>query len=116
MTYMEHIRNLSDEDFAYFLNFLQPDIELFALAMERTLQVKRSVAGTHSLNGDARSLYFTMQKDHASDCRVDQRKNLELICKLIGIYNNLPGSLHFCISKGEKTHELQRTQENLSRT
>lgn len=70
MTYLEHIRNLSDEDFAYFLNFLQPDIELFALAMERTLQVKRSVGGTHSLNGDARSLYFTMQKDFEETMRL----------------------------------------------
>lgn len=40
MKYIEHIRAMSDEDFAYFLNFLQPEIELFALAMERTLNTK----------------------------------------------------------------------------
>lgn len=38
MRYIDHIRAMSDADFAYFLNFLQPEIELFALAMERTLQ------------------------------------------------------------------------------
>lgn len=31
MRYIDHIRAMSDEDFAYFLNFLQPEIELFAL-------------------------------------------------------------------------------------
>lgn len=63
--YIEHIRAMSDEDFAYFLNFLQPEIELFALAMERTLKYKRSFnLGEHNLNGDARSLYITLQKDY----------------------------------------------------
>ena len=65
MKYVEHIRAMSDEDFAYFLNFLQPEIELFALAMERTLKCKRSFnLGEHNLNGDARSLYITLQKDY----------------------------------------------------
>ena len=65
MRYIVHIRAMSDADFAYFLNFLQPEIELFALAMERTLQCQRSLnCGKHNLNGDARSLYFTLQKDY----------------------------------------------------
>lgn len=45
MRYIDHIRAMSDADFAYFLNFLQPEIELFALAMERTLQCQRSLHG-----------------------------------------------------------------------
>ena len=65
MRYIDHIRAMSDEDFAYFLNFLQPEIELLALAMERTLQYQRSLnCGKHNLNGDARLLYLTLQKDY----------------------------------------------------
>lgn len=65
MRYIDHIRAMSDADLAYFLNFLQPEIELFALAMERTLQCQRSLnCGKHNLNGDARSLYLTLQKDY----------------------------------------------------
>lgn len=32
MRYIDHIRAMSDADFAYFLNFLQPEIELFGLS------------------------------------------------------------------------------------
>ncbi len=69
MTYMEHIKQMSDEDFAYFLDFLQPEIELFMLAMERTLAGKGSRDcwrpgddGTCQLNGTRRSMYIMLKK------------------------------------------------------
>lgn len=64
MRYIDHIRAMSDADFAYFLNFLQPEIELFALAMERTLQCQRSLnCGKHNLNGDAAGSKLTKAQE-----------------------------------------------------
>jgi len=68
-SYMDHIRKMSDADFAYFLNFLQIEIPLLALAVDRTEQKKRAPwregdHGTVDLNMDARHLYFTLCKDY----------------------------------------------------
>ncbi|MDO4647190.1 MAG: hypothetical protein Q4B26_00970 [Eubacteriales bacterium] len=70
MTYFDHIRELSDEDLAYFLDFLQPEVTLIALAMERTLKAKGSRdkwdpenEATCQLTGTRRNMYFALKKD-----------------------------------------------------
>lgn len=65
MTYLEHIRQMNDGQFAYFLNMIQPEIELFVLAVQRAEGYNYS--GPDSLcglNGDARSLLWIMRKDY----------------------------------------------------
>lgn len=72
MRYIDHIRNMNDGQLAYFLNMLQPEIELWMLAMERATSDNRKVLNgknysgpdsLYGLNGDARDLLFIMYKD-----------------------------------------------------
>ncbi|MDO4648210.1 MAG: hypothetical protein Q4B26_06120 [Eubacteriales bacterium] len=70
MTYFEYIRSLSDEDLAYFIDFIQPEITLISLAMERTLKGRGtrdkwdpSSASTCRLDGTRRRMYFTLNQD-----------------------------------------------------
>lgn len=65
MTYIEHIRNMSDGQLAHFINGLQPEIELWMLAMERAENYHYEGPDVyHGLNGDARSLMHIMYKDY----------------------------------------------------
>ena len=40
MRYIDHIRNMSDDQLAYFLNAIQPEITLWSLSMMRALSRK----------------------------------------------------------------------------
>lgn len=65
MTYLEHIRNMDDAQLAYFLNTIQPEIELFMLAVERAEKYKYTGPDTlHGLHGDARTLLWILRKDY----------------------------------------------------
>ena len=74
-TYIEHIRNMNDGQLAYFINMLQPEIELWMLAMMRAEADNSGSNGKHykgpdklyGLNGDARSLLHIMYKDYDLD-------------------------------------------------
>ncbi len=88
MTYFDYIRSLSDEDLAYFIDFVQPEITLFALAMDRTLKGKgtrdkwdKSNEATCRLNGTRRKMYFTLKRDfdkEMEDINNDVNPNWEL--------------------------------------
>ena len=57
MTYLEHIRKMDDGQLAYFLNMIQPEIELFMLAVQRAEAYHyEGPDKLHGLNGDARTL------------------------------------------------------------
>lgn len=65
MTYLEHIRKMDDGQFAYFLNTIQPEIELFMFAIDRAEKYKSSdIDPLCGLNGDARTLLYIMKKDY----------------------------------------------------
>lgn len=65
MTYLEHIRKMDDGQLAYFLNAIQPEIELFMLAMERAENYHYDGCDTLcGLYGDARTLLHIMRKDY----------------------------------------------------
>lgn len=76
MTYLEHIRNFSDGQMAYFLDAIQPEITLFSLAMNWTLADNRDNGKDyngpdvyHGLNGDARDMMRILYKDYDKDMR-----------------------------------------------
>ena len=76
MTYLEHIRNFSDGQMAYFLNAIQPEITIFSLAMERALSDNvnngKNYKGPDSLfglDGDARGMMSTLYKDFEKQMR-----------------------------------------------
>ena len=76
MTYIEHIRNFSDGQIAYFLNAIQPEITIFSLAMSRALSDKvcngKDYKGPDvyfGLNGDARDMMATLYKDFEKQMR-----------------------------------------------
>lgn len=77
MTYIEHIRALSDGQLAHFLNGLQPEIELWMLALERAESYQYSGPDVyHGLNGDARSLMHIMYKDYDLELkRIEDKYN-----------------------------------------
>lgn len=77
MTYLEHIRNMDDGQFAYFLNTLQPEMELFMLAVERAEKYRyEGPDSLHGLNGDARSLLWIMRKDYDLELkRIEDKYN-----------------------------------------
>ena len=65
MTYLEHIRTMSDDQLAYFLNMIQPEITLWSIAMERALK-KKPYDGLDALkgtNGDTRRIMSILYKD-----------------------------------------------------
>ena len=65
MTYLEHIRKMNDGQLAYFLNMIQPEIELFMLAVQRAEAYHyKGPDKLHGLSGDARSLLWIMRKDY----------------------------------------------------
>ena len=64
MRYIDHIRQMNDGQLAYFLNSIQPEIELWMLAMERAKAYHYEGPDVyHGLNGDARSLMHILYKD-----------------------------------------------------
>lgn len=76
MRYIDHIRSMNDGQLAYFLNMLQPEIELWMLAMDRALSDNLKHANgkdytgpdrLYGLNGDARDLLWIMYKDFDLD-------------------------------------------------
>lgn len=77
MTYIEHIREMDDAQLAYFLNTIQPEIELFMLAVERAEKYHYSGPDPlHGLNGDARTLLYIMQKDYDLELqRIEDKYN-----------------------------------------
>ena len=65
MTYIEKIRQMDDGQLAHFINGIQPEIELWMLAMERALRYHYEGPDVyHGLNGDARSLMHILYKDY----------------------------------------------------
>ena len=89
MTYLDHIRNFSDGQMAYFLNAIQPEITIFSLAMTWTLaDGKRNGKDYngpdvyHGLNGDARDMMRMLYKDYdktmrdLEDCRSESLDRL----------------------------------------
>ena len=65
MTYIDHLRNMSDEQIAHFINGIQPEIELWMLAFERAMNYRYDGPDAyHGLNGDARSLMHILYKDY----------------------------------------------------
>lgn len=76
MTYLEHIRNFSDGQMAYFLNAIQPEITIFSLAMSRALSDKVNNGKNYKgpdvycgLSGDARYMMSLLYKDYDKDMR-----------------------------------------------
>ena len=68
MTYIEHIRAMDDAQLTYFINFIQPEIELWTLAFDRAEAYHYKGPDVyHGLNGDARSLMHLMYKDYDLD-------------------------------------------------
>lgn len=72
MRYIDHIRQMNDGQLAYFLNMLQPNVEMWMLAMERATSDNNAVSSgkgytgpdkLYGLNGDARELLWIMYKD-----------------------------------------------------
>ena len=89
MTYLEHIRNFSDGQMAFFLNAIQPEITIFSLAMTWTLADGKHNGKNYSgpdvyngLNGDARDMMRTLYKDYdktmrdMEECRSDSLDRL----------------------------------------
>lgn len=68
MTYFDHIRELSDEDLAYFIDSLNPDIEVLMLAMKQTLDGRGrrdrwDEGASSTLTGTRIYMYQTLKKD-----------------------------------------------------
>ena len=66
MRYIDYIRNMSDDQLAYFLNAIQPEITLWSLSMMRALSRKpyKGVDALNGTNGDTRTLMSILYKDY----------------------------------------------------
>ena len=66
MRYIDHIRNMSDDQLAYFLNAIQPEITLWSLSMMRALSRKpyKGVDALNGTNGDTRTLMSILYRDY----------------------------------------------------
>lgn len=81
MRYIDHIRNMSDDQLAYFLNAIQPEITLWSLAMTRTLSRKpyKGVDALNGTNGDTRTLMSILYKDYDYEMKLmDEERNQSL--------------------------------------
>lgn len=81
MRYIDHIRNMSDDQLAYFLNAIQPEITLWSLAMTRALS-RKPYKGTDALNGtngDTRTLMSILYKDYDYEMKLmNEERNQSL--------------------------------------
>lgn len=81
MRYIDHIRNMSDDQLAYFLNAIQPEITLWSLSMMRALSKKpyKGVDALNGTNGDTRTLMSILYKDYDYEMKLmDEERNQSL--------------------------------------
>jgi len=81
MRYIDHIRNMSDDQLAYFLNAIQPEITLWSLSMMRALSRKpyKGVDALNGTNGDTRTLMSILYKDFDYEMKLmDEERNQSL--------------------------------------
>lgn len=81
MRYIDHIRNMSDDQLAYFLNAIQPEITLWSLAMTRALSRKpyKDVDTLNGTNGDTRTIMSILYKDYDYEMkRMNEERNQSL--------------------------------------
>ena len=81
MRYIDHIRNMSDDQLAYFLNAIQPEITLWSLSMTRALSRKpyKGVDVLNGTDGDTRTLMSILYKDYDYDMKLmDEERNQSL--------------------------------------
>ena len=90
MRYIDHIRNMSDDQLAYFLNAIQPEITLWSLSMMRALSRKpyKGVDALNGTNGDTRTLMSILYKDF--DYEMKNRTQYINIKNFGGLINALP--------------------------
>ena len=81
MRYIDHIRNMSDDQLAYFLNSIQPEITLWSLSMMRALS-RKPYDGCDALNGtngDTRTIMSILYKDYDYEMKMmDEERNQSL--------------------------------------
>jgi hypothetical protein len=72
MRYIDYIRNMSDDQLAYFLNAIQPTITLWSLAMMMALSRKpyKGVDALNGTNGDTRTLMSILYEDYDYDMKL----------------------------------------------
>ena len=78
MRYIDHIRNMSDDQLAYFLNAIQPEITLWSLSMTRALSRKpyEGVDALNGTNGDTRTFMSILYKDYDYEMKLmDEERN-----------------------------------------
>ena len=81
MRYIDYIRNMSDDQLAYFLNAIQPEITLLSLSMMRALSRKpyKGVDALNGTNGDTRTLMSILYKDYDYEMKLmDEERNQSL--------------------------------------
>jgi hypothetical protein len=81
MRYIDHIRNMSDDQLAYFLNAIQPEITLWSLSMMRALSRKpyKGVDALNGTNGDTRTLMSILYKDYDYEMKLmNEERNQSL--------------------------------------
>ena len=81
MRYIDHIRNMSDDQLAYFLNAIQPEITLWSFSMMRALSRKpyKGVDALNGTNGDTRTLMSILYKDYDYEMKLmDEERNQSL--------------------------------------
>ena len=81
MRYIDHIRNMSDDQLAYFLNAIQPEITLWSLSMMRALSRKpyKGVDALNGTTGDTRTLMSILYKDYDYEMKLmDEERNQSL--------------------------------------
>lgn len=81
MRYIDHIRNMSDDQLAYFLNAIQPEITLWSLSMMRALSRKpyKGVDALNGTSGDTRTLMSILYKDYDYEMKLmDEERNQSL--------------------------------------
>lgn len=81
MRYIDHIRNMSDDQLAYFLNAIQPEITLWSLSMMRALSRKpyKGVDALNGTNGNTRTLMSILYKDYDYEMKLmDEEQNQSL--------------------------------------
>ena len=119
MTYLDHIRNFSDGQMAYFLNAIQPEITIFSLAMDWALSDKvnngKNYKGSDALfglDGDARSMMSTLYKDFDKQMRDLEECRSESLDRLHDYSSG--NDLRRVVGLPEKKRKLSKAPNNES--